>query len=245
MNVRSKKFPKERCSYPAKRGEFCSRHFKNPVVYEISMPTRSITASAKKIQKFWRTKYARILAKERGPAFFIRTLCHNDTELASFEPLDKIPNAYFFVIKEVKRLWGFDIRTLVIQYEEEGKLENPYTKELCPVKVIEDFKRRVDKLKRCKMPLHYEADSGLTPKQSWNLRVLDICLRLDVLGYRIATHWFTDLNQVDIFLPQTIIRTKEIKKENYNYSELVPKEILIKYKDRVLEETLLIRIGNF
>ena len=158
------------------------------------MPTRSITASAKKIQKFWRMRYARVLARERGPAFFIRTLCHNDTDLATFEPLDKIPNAYFFVIKELKRLWGFDIRTLVIQYEEEGKLENPYTKELCPVEVIEDFKRRVDILRKCKMPLHYEADSGLTPKQSWNLRVLDICLRLDMLGYRIATHWFTDLN---------------------------------------------------
>ena len=194
MNVRSKKFPKEQCTYPAKRGKFCSRHFKNPVLYEISMPTRSITASVKKIQKFWRTKYSRYLAKERGPAFFVRSLCHNDTELASFEPLNSIPNEYFFVIKEPKRLWGFDIRTLVVQYEEEGKLENPYTKELCPIHVIEGFKLRLDKLKRLKLPLHYEAGSGLTPKQSWNLRVLDICLRLDMLGYRIATHWFTDLS---------------------------------------------------
>ena len=194
MNVRSKKAPKERCTYPATRGDFCSRHFKKPVVYEISMPTRSITTSARKIQKFWRSRFSRFMAKERGPAFFVRSLCHNDTELASFEPLNSIPNAYFFVIKELKRLWGFDIRTLVIQYEEEGKLENPYTKEVCPIDVIEDFKIRVDKLKRWKMPLHYEADSGLTPKQSWNLRVLDVCLRLDMLGYRIATHWFTDLN---------------------------------------------------
>jgi hypothetical protein len=194
MNIKSKKFPKERCTYPAKRGQFCCRHFKNPVIYEISMPTRSITASAKKIQKFWRTKYSRSLAKERGPAFFVRSLCHNDTELASFEPLDSIPNTYFFSIREPKRIWGFDIRTLVIQYEEEGKLENPYTKELCPIEVIENFKIRVDQLKRWKKPLHYDTDSGLTPKQSWNLRVLDICLRLDMLGYRIATHWFTDLN---------------------------------------------------
>lgn len=194
MNVRSKKVPKERCTYPATRGEFCSRHFKNPVTYEISMPTRSITGSARKIQKFWRTRFSRFMAKERGPAFFVRNLCHNDTELASFEPLNSIPNAYFFVIKELKRLWGFDIRTLVVQYEEEGKLENPYTKEACPIEVIEDFKLRLDKLKKWKMPLHYEADSGLTPKQSWNLRVLDICLRLDMLGYRIATHWFIDLS---------------------------------------------------
>lgn len=53
----------------------------------------------------------------------------------------------------------------------------------------------------------------------------------EFLNIKYFNHRFTDLNQVDIFLPQTIIRTKEIKKENYNYSELVPKEILIKYKE--------------
>lgn len=194
MNIKSKKFPKERCTYPAKRGNYCSRHFKNPTIFEISMPTRSVTMMARKIQKFWRTRYSRAIAKECGPAFFVRSLCHNDSELASFEPLDSIPRAYFFNIKERNRFWGFDIRTLVIQYEEEGKLENPYTKELCPVNVIESFKKHVDKLKRWKMPLHYEATSGLTPKQSWNLRVLDMCLRLDVLGYRISTNWFTELS---------------------------------------------------
>jgi len=194
MNIRSKKFPTERCTYAAKRGNYCSRHFKNPVKYEFTLIPRSTVSAARKIQKFWRARYSRSLAKERGPAFFIRSLCHNDTELASFEPLETIPNAYFFVMKEPKRLWGFDIRTLVVQYEEEGKLENPYTKELCRIDVIETFKRHVDKLKKYKMPLHYERITDLTPKQSWNLRVLDMCLRLDMLGYRIATHWFTDLS---------------------------------------------------
>jgi len=194
MNIRSKKFPNERCTYPAKKGEYCSRHFKNPVTFEISRPTRSISNMARKIQKFWRTRYSRALAKERGPAFFIRSICHNDTELASLETLESIPNDYFFTIKDNKRIWGFDIRTLVIQYEEEGKLENPYTKELCSKEVIESFKMHVDRLKRWKKPLHYERITNLTPKQSWNLRVLDICLQLDMLGYRIATHWFTDLS---------------------------------------------------
>jgi hypothetical protein len=193
MNIKSKKFPKERCPYPVKRGNFCSRHFKNPSPFEISMPTRSITASVKKIQKFWRFRYNRYLAREKGPAFFVRSLCHNDTELASFEPLNTIPKLYFFTIKEPKQIWGFDIRTLIIQYEEEGKLENPYTKNECSVKILEKFKKHLDQLKRWKIPLHYTADSGLTPKQSWNLRVLDMCLRIDMLGYRIATHWFTEL----------------------------------------------------
>jgi hypothetical protein len=85
----------------------------------------------------------------------------------------------------------------VVQYEESGKLENPYTKEICEPHVVELFRRRLDKLKKWKQSLHYHEITGLTPKQSWNLRVLDMCLRLDMLGYRIATHWFTDLTISD------------------------------------------------
>jgi len=152
---------------------------------------------ATKIQRFWKLKIGLITARERSPAFFIRSLCHNDAELASFEPLSTIPKDYFFAIKDKSRIWGFDIRTLLVQYEESGKLENPYTKEICESATVELFRRHLDKLKRWKKSLQYEEISGLTQKQSWNLRVLDMCLRLDMLGYRIATQWFTDLTISD------------------------------------------------
>jgi hypothetical protein len=105
-----------------------------------------------------------------------------------------VPRDYFFAIRENSRLWGFDIRTLVVQYEDTGRLENPYTKGLCDQKTISRFRERVETLRRWKKPLHYTQTSDLTQKQSWNLRVLDMCLRLDMLGYRISTHWFTDLD---------------------------------------------------
>jgi hypothetical protein len=194
LSIKNKKKPDEQCIYTAKRGNFCSRHLKNPVLYIPPSPRYNLNTYARKIQVFWKARYNRALAKERGPGYFIRSLCHNETELASFEPLENVPNVYFFTLREGKRIWGFDIRTLVFQYEEGGKLENPYTKEMCPVEVLEKFKRCVDKLKKRKMPLHYEHLTNLTPKQSWNLRVLDICLQLDMLGYRIATHWFADLS---------------------------------------------------
>jgi len=194
LNIKSKKFPKERCSYPAKRGDFCSRHYKNPVIFSVPIISRSIQNSVLKIQRAWRLFSGLHLAKTLSPAFFVRSLCHNDSELASFEPLDTIPRDYFFAIRESKRIWGFDIRTLVIQYEDSGRLENPYTKELCDQATVKSFRDRVEKLRRWKKPLHYIQTSDLTQKQSWNLRVLDMCLRLDMLGYRISTHWFTDLD---------------------------------------------------
>jgi len=193
MNIKSKKFPRERCSYKAARGDFCSRHYKHPVVFTIPFVTRSIHASVIKIQRFWRLRNGLHLVKTLTPAFFVRSICHNDTEISSFDPVDSIPRAYFFAIRDSSRIWGFDIRTLVIQYEEGGKLENPYTKELCNSETLKIFRDRVELLRRWKKPLHFAEITDLTPKQSWNLRVLDMCLRLDMLGYRISTQWFTNL----------------------------------------------------
>jgi hypothetical protein len=153
--------------------------------------------TAKKIQHWWRKINCRYLAKERGPAFFCRELCHNDTEIATFEPLNTIPRDYFFIVNENKKIWGFDLRTLLIQYEQSGKLENIYTTEICKPATLELFRKRIDSLRRWKKPLIYENDTTLTLKQSWNLRVLDVCLRLDMLGYRIATQWFSDLNMYE------------------------------------------------
>jgi hypothetical protein len=194
INIKSKKFPKERCSYNATRGEYCSRHYKNPVIFTVPFVTRSIQSCIVKIQRFWRLRSGLRLAKDLTPAFFVRSLCHNDSELASFEPLDTVSRDYFFAIRESKRIWGFDIRTLIVQYEDTGRLENPYTKELCDQGTVKAFRDRVEKLRRWKKSLHYSQTSDLTQKQSWNLRVLDMCLRLDMLGYRISTHWFADLD---------------------------------------------------
>ena len=158
--------------------------------------TRSMTLSVKKIQAWWKKINNRRLLREKSPGFFNRSLCHNDSDLASLEPLNNISRDYFFVLREGGRLWGFDIRTLVTQYETEGHLENPYTKELCNPESVDSFRKAVDRLRKWAKPVQYEATSGLTTGQNWNLRVLDLCLRLDMLGYRIATQWFSDLDIV-------------------------------------------------
>jgi hypothetical protein len=204
-NVKSRKFQHQRCPYAATKGDYCCRHWKKPKRFEgadlvlpvIQTRTRSITQSARKIQAWWRLRNGLRLARDRTPAFFVRELCHNTTELASMDPLETIPRDYFFVMKESGKLWGFDIRSLVVQYEAHGSLENSYTLTKCTKETYRAFQRRTEILRKQKLPLHFESVSGLTAEQSWNLRVLDICLRLDMLGYHISTQWFTDLSLSD------------------------------------------------
>jgi hypothetical protein len=205
-NIKNKKFPGIRCTYPAKRGDYCSRHYKNPTPFQYppAMPTRSSTNAAKKIQTWWRRKYGLYLVHSRGLAFFNRSLCHNTTELASLGPLDEISRTYFFSLSENGRVWGFDVRTLLTHYESSSILENPYTKTVCSPSIVERFRMHVDTLRRWKQSIHFEEATGLSTIQSWNLRVLDLCLRLDMLGYRVATSWFTDL---DIFSQRTLYYT--------------------------------------
>lgn len=194
-NIKSRKFPQERCKYAATRGEYCYRHWKYPRRFEnVQLATRSVHGMAKKIQRWWKLRNGLYLSRVRSPAFFMRSLCHNTTELASFGPLNEIPRDYFFAIYANERFWGFDIRSLVIQYEIEGHLENPYTKVACDQKTVELFRSHVNTLRKWKKSIQFEESSNLTVKQSWNLRVLDVCLRLDMLGYRVATQWFSDLD---------------------------------------------------
>jgi len=200
-NIKSRKFPQERCKYKASKGDYCSRHWKHPRRYElhgiVTVPvTRSTVVFVKKIQRWWKLWQGLNLSQKKSPAFFVRDLCHNTTELASFGPLNEIPRDYFFAVKDQNRFWGFDIRTLVVQYETYGILENPYTKCVLHPKIVEQFRLHVDTLRRWKKSIQFEETTNLTLKQSWNLRVLDVCLRLDMLGYRVATQWFSDLDIV-------------------------------------------------
>lgn len=196
-NIRSRKFTEERCKYVVSKGEFCHRHWKNPIRFEAKTHvTRSTHMYAKKIQRWWKLRYGLYLFKLKSPAFFSRNICHNDTELASFEPLSDVKRDYFFAIKENTKYWGFDIRSLLVNYNMTGHLENPYTKVVCDTDTINKFRLQVDTLRRWKKSIQFEETTSLTVNQSWNLRVLDICLRLDMLGYRIATQWFTELDIV-------------------------------------------------
>ena len=199
INIKNRKHPTVRCSYPAIKGEYCSRHYKNPHRFGTAVTpiaTRSVRAAVMKIQIWWRLRQGLRLVKERSLAFFARDICNNETEISSFEPLNTVPRDYFFVIKERNIFWGYDIRSLLVQYEAIGSLENIYTKQICDPATLEAFRIRLSRLKAWKKSLALENTMVLTAKQSWSLRVLDVCLRLDMLGYRIATQWFSDL---DIF----------------------------------------------
>lgn len=155
------------------------------------MHTRSEHSSAKRIQKFWRTQFHSYKKRLFGPAFYHKKLSSNDSEISSFEPIDKIPQLYFFSYLDSKEVcWSFDLRSLNHLLLEDTALKNPYTRELFSESVRARLTLCNEFLQRKGIPRFYNLQENLNQRQVWNQRVLEFFLKLDKLGYRGSTQWF-------------------------------------------------------
>jgi hypothetical protein len=197
LSIKSRKHKNNQCPYLATKGDFCSRHYKNPQRFQKKeaecshVHTRSEHSSAKRIQVFWRTQIQRYKKCLFGPAFYCTKLSSNETEISTLEPIEKIPQVYFFSFRDTNGIcWSFDLRSLNHLLLEDTALKNPYTRE--PLQ--ESTRTRIslcnEFLKRREIPCFYNLQENLKPTQLWNQRVLELFLKLDSLGYRGSTQWF-------------------------------------------------------
>lgn len=86
------------------------------------------------VQKLFRGWIVRYLLRLKGPAFKNRSLCVNDSDFVTMEPLNEIKNDVFYSYKDSKGfVYGFDITSLVKMLQKKNKIENPYNREkICP-----------------------------------------------------------------------------------------------------------------
>ena len=99
-----------------------------------------ITSSIK-IQKHlrrWLVKYSIV---SRGPALHNRSLCVNNMDFCTMEPLDEIDVESFFSVYDTNKIvYGFNISSLITMFEKSKKYENPYTREEFSTDVIRKIK---------------------------------------------------------------------------------------------------------
>jgi hypothetical protein len=204
-NIKSRAHSDVQCASPATHGDFCGKHCKKPIRFfdrrgndQRNIFTRSDASAAQAIQRWWRRKAAWRRIYTQGPAIHERSICENETEVYSLEPVKQIPQVFFFSYADPNRhVWGFDIRSL-LQILSQGKaLQNPYTRDEFPTKITAKFRRRVEWLRKRKFALLYGLEEAITPEQEWNHRVLDIFMKIEALGYLLSTSWFEDLTMAD------------------------------------------------
>ncbi len=189
------------CSSPATFGDFCGRHHKKPIRFfdrrgnaQRNIYTRSHTLAATKLQTWWRLTGKLNQRKFQGPAIYSRDLAHNTTEVYSLDSIETIPQVFFFSFQDAHNLiWAFDIRSLLQLVSQGQALQNPYTRDPIPQKAIQQFRSRIDWLRKRKYALLYGLEETITPEQEWNQRVLDTFMKIEALGYLLSTSWFQDL----------------------------------------------------
>ena len=75
----------------------------------------------------WIVRYSFIL---NGEIIKNRSLCVNDSDFVTLEPLDEIPRELFYSYKDAKNFYyGFNITSLIQMMKTKGKLTNPYNRE--------------------------------------------------------------------------------------------------------------------
>jgi len=199
LNTKSRRKTDVQCPLAATHGEFCSRHYKNP--HRFTKPaqqrvyTRSEHTAARKLQTFWRNRYAYIRFIQQGPAANAISLAMNDTELYTLDSITTITPLYFFSFAdEKKNIWAFDIRSFAHLIAGGKPPSNPYTREGMSQTTHRRLRERLAWLrKRNYSIIHIQTDQ-LTAEQFWNQKVLDIFMKIEALGYLVNCDWFHGLS---------------------------------------------------
>lgn len=82
------------------------------------------------IQKTFRGFIVRISFQLRGAAFKNRSLCVNDNDGFTLEPINEIPFERFYSFTDNKHfIYGFDLILLYISYKKNNRIVNPFSRE--------------------------------------------------------------------------------------------------------------------
>jgi len=100
------------------------------------------TFRAQRIQKVFRGWLIRNLIKLKGPALRNVSICVNDKDFVTMEPLNEIKKENLYSYKDSKDfVYGFDIASLFHIIKSNSKLQNPYNREKISQAMIDEIKK--------------------------------------------------------------------------------------------------------
>jgi hypothetical protein len=194
------------------------------------------------LQKAWRKQYIKIYNRMRGPARMQRTLCVNETDFYTMEPLADIPYLQFFSYCDDKRkknpvVYGFDILSLFMLmkneygHTDEEMLKNPYTREPFPDGVKETLFKLLRASKRFDEKIIIRVEDVKPPvqtiRESIGIRTVAIFNDMNDLGNYTLSTWFSTLGHPQ--LVRFIRELYDIWTYRANLSDTVKREICPPY----------------
>lgn len=211
-NIKSRKDPKKQCINLATHGEYCGIHYKHPRPWCPGSPA-SIAARVKSrrcrnmeleraslqtILKWWRWVNGLRQRRIRGPAYWTRTICTNDADFFSTDPVTDISGYTFYSYKDTdNHIYGFDLRsihTLLYRARTSGETaSNPFTRAPFPPFVHRQVPQLVRALSRHKISVEWAPLAPPTPEQQTRMKIVDVFSKIDELNYYSSPDWFLGL----------------------------------------------------
>jgi hypothetical protein len=155
------------------------------------------------LQKYARGFLQRFNNKLIGPAYIDRSLCTNDCDFITMEPLDKIYFHQFISYKDIDGfIYGFDIASIYNLYIKSGyeieKVKNPYNRNIIPLSFHDTMSRllKFSMIHHQDIKLHIENDIINIPQpKAVELRALELFQNIDSLGNYSDSTWFLSLDR--------------------------------------------------
>jgi hypothetical protein len=156
-----------------------------------------------KLQKYARGFLQRFNNKLIGPAYINRSLCTNDCDFITMEPLDKIYFHQFISYKDTDGfIYGFDIASIYNLYIKSGyefdKVKNPYNRNIIPLSFHDTMTRllKFGMIHHQDIKLHIDNDIINIPQpKAVELRALELFQNIDSLGNYSDSAWFLSLDR--------------------------------------------------
>jgi hypothetical protein len=139
-NVLLNKFKLDELKYIAKHNALKITGTKTVLIERISELFK-LTKPVVKIQSVFRRWIVQESLKMRGPSLKKRSVCVNDTDFVSMEPIDEIPTELFYSYQDSKSfIYGFNLSSLIQVLQRNiranEKMENPYNREIIDGRVV-------------------------------------------------------------------------------------------------------------
>ena len=100
-------------------------------------------ASALRIQTCFRSWISRYIVRLRGPAYMDKSICVNDTDFCSMEPLSEIESNYFFSFTDSKQFtYGSNVSSLIEMLKRSENINtvlNPYTRDALSPMILKNI----------------------------------------------------------------------------------------------------------
>ena len=200
------KTSKDRCPNNALPGiKFCGVHSKLKT-HRLWTDVNDIQRRVILISKIWKGYFIRKHLKLAGPGVLKRSVCHNQEELLSLEPISGVNPFDYFGFQENDKVYGFSIRTVLDILNRNFIPVNPYTRQPLSIEARRRLRELYGYRFRNKLPIFYENNKLVGGDQILSNRWLQLVQIIEENGFfNVNPNVFLGLNKTQLYILLTMI----------------------------------------